>query len=84
MVKAIFIDFYGTVVFEDGENVSRISNRIFETGKAESVSQVSSYWWNVFKTLFENSYVIVIDKWIIFPQFSDIHVFYRCSYKQDG
>jgi len=56
MVKAIFIDFYGTVVFEDGENVAKISNRIFETGKAESPSQVDSYWWNVFKTLFENSY----------------------------
>ena len=56
MVKAIFIDFYGTVVFEDGENVGRISNRIFETGKAESASQVGSYWWDVFKTLFENSY----------------------------
>lgn len=56
MVKAVFIDFYGTVVFEDGENVSRISNRIFETGKAESASKVGSYWWDVFKTLFENSY----------------------------
>jgi 2-haloacid dehalogenase/putative hydrolase of the HAD superfamily len=56
MVKAIFIDFYGTVVFEDGENVGKISNMIFETGDAESASQVGSYWWDVFKTLFENSY----------------------------
>ena len=45
MVKAVFADFYGTIVFEDGENVSRISNRIFETGKAESPSQVGGYWW---------------------------------------
>lgn len=56
MVKAIFIDFYGTVVFEDGENVGKISNVIYETGQAESASQVGSYWWDVFKTLFENSY----------------------------
>lgn len=56
MVKAIFVDFYGTIVFEDGENVAKISNRIYETGKAESASQVASYWWDVFKTLFENSY----------------------------
>ncbi len=56
MIKAIFVDFYGTIVFEDGENVSKISNRIYETGKAESASQVGSYWWDVFKTLFENSY----------------------------
>ena len=56
MIKAIFIDFYGTVVFEDGEIVSKISKMIYETGNAQSVSQVDSYWWNSFRTLFENSY----------------------------
>lgn len=56
MIKAIFIDFYGTVVFEDGEIVSKISQMIYETGNAESVSQVDSYWWELFRTLFENSY----------------------------
>ena len=56
MIKAIFIDFYGTVVFDDGEIVSKISQMIYETGNAESVSQVDSYWWNSFRTLFENSY----------------------------
>ena len=49
MVKAIFVDFYGTIVFEDGENVATISDRIYETGKAESASQVGFYWWEVFK-----------------------------------
>lgn len=56
MIKAIFIDFYGTVVFEDGEIVSKISQRIYETGNAQSVSQVDSYWWECFRTLFENAY----------------------------
>lgn len=56
MVKAIFIDFYGTVVFEDGENVAKISQILYETGKAESVGEIGSYWWNRFKTLFENAY----------------------------
>ncbi len=56
MRKAIFIDFYGTVVFEDGEIVNKISNMIYETGNAQSVKQVDSYWWNSFRTLFENSY----------------------------
>lgn len=56
MIKAIFIDFYGTVVFEDGEIVSKISQRIYETGNAQSVSQVDSYWWERFRTLFENAY----------------------------
>lgn len=56
MIKAIFIDFYGTVVYEDGEIVSKISQMIYETGNAQSASQVDSYWWNSFRTLFENSY----------------------------
>ena len=56
MIKAIFVDFYGTIVFEDGENVSKISNRIYETGNAQSVSEIGSYWWNRFQSLFENSY----------------------------
>lgn len=56
MVKAIFADFYGTIVFEDGENVSKISNRIYETGNEQSVSEIGSYWWNRFQKLFENAY----------------------------
>lgn len=55
MYKAIFIDFYGTIVYEDGEIVKRISQMIYETGNAQSVSQVDAYWWKRFKTLFENS-----------------------------
>lgn len=56
MVEAIFIDFYGTIVFEDGENVKKISKIIYDTGNAESVGAVGNYWWNCFKTLCENSY----------------------------
>ena len=44
MIKAIFVDFYGTIVFEDGENVSRISDMIYKSGNAQSVSQIGSYW----------------------------------------
>lgn len=56
MIKAVFIDFYGTLVFEDGECVSKISDLIYQSGNAQSASQVGSYWWERFKTLFENSY----------------------------
>ena len=56
MIKAIFVDFYGTIVFEDGENVSKISDMIYKSGNAQSVSQIGSYWWESFKNLFENSY----------------------------
>jgi len=56
MIKAIFIDFYGTIVFEDGEIISKISDMIFKSGNAQSISQIGSYWWEKFKNLFENSY----------------------------
>ena len=42
MIKAIFVDFYGTIVYEDGESVSRISDIIYKTGNAQSVSQIIS------------------------------------------
>lgn len=56
MVEAIFLDFYGTVVFEDGEIVAKISHTLYETGNAENVDEIGNYWWNRFKTLFENAY----------------------------
>lgn len=56
MVKAFFLDFYGTVVYEDGEVVKKISQLIYETGKAESPSEVDSFWWKDFQNLFNNSY----------------------------
>ena len=56
MIKAFFLDFYGTVVHEDGEVVKKISQLIYETGKAESPSEVDSFWWKDFQNLFNNSY----------------------------
>ena len=56
MIKAVFVDFYGTVVFEDGEVIKQVEKEIFETGKAESTSEIGSYWWKEFQTAFHNSY----------------------------
>ena len=44
------------VVHEDGEVVKKISQLIYETGKAESPSEVDSFWWKDFQNLFNNSY----------------------------
>ena len=46
MVKAVFIDFYGTVVHEDGEVIKKISQEIFDTGNIEDKSEIGAYWWN--------------------------------------
>ena len=56
MLKAVFIDFYGTVVFEDGEVIKQVEQEIFETGKAESTSEIGSFWWKEFQTAFHNAY----------------------------
>lgn len=56
MIKAFLVDFYGTLVFEDGEIVEKISEKIFETGKADSVTEIDSFWWKDFQKLFTESY----------------------------
>jgi len=56
MVKAIFIDFYGTVVHEDGEVIKQVSQEIFDTGKVNDKSEIGSYWWNEFQTAFISAY----------------------------
>lgn len=56
MVKAIFIDFYGTVVHEDGEVIKQVSQEIFDTGKVNNKSEIGSYWWNEFQTAFISAY----------------------------
>lgn len=43
MIKAFFLDFYGTVVYEDGEIVKKISQLIYETGKADSPSEIDFF-----------------------------------------
>jgi 2-haloacid dehalogenase/putative hydrolase of the HAD superfamily len=57
-VKAIFLDFYGTVVYEDGEVISDICNQIKSNSKKEKVttSEIGEYWWNEFYNLFIESY----------------------------
>ena len=55
-VKAVFIDFYGTVVHEDGEVIKKISQEIFDTGNVGDKSEIGAYWWNEFQTGFLAAY----------------------------
>lgn len=52
MIKAVFLDFYGTVVHEDGEVVKKVTQEIFATGEVANKSDVGSYWWNEFQRMF--------------------------------
>lgn len=56
MIKAFFLDFYGTVVHEDGEVIKKITEIIWNTGKVENKSDIGSFWWNDFQEMFYNSY----------------------------
>lgn len=56
MVKAVFIDFYGTIVHEDGVVIKEVTQEIFDTGIAEDKSMIDAYWWNEFQTAFLNSF----------------------------
>ena len=56
MVNAVFIDFYGTIVHEDGAVIKKISQEIFDTGNVEDKSEIGSYWWNEFQSAFISAY----------------------------
>lgn len=56
MIKAFFVDFYGTVVHEDGEIIKKITEIIYNTGKVENKSEIGAFWWNDFQSMFTNSY----------------------------
>lgn len=55
MIKAIFVDFYGTIVHEDGEVIKRITDIIYSTGKAENKGEIDAFWWNDFQQMFLHS-----------------------------
>lgn len=56
-VKAIFLDFYGTLVHEDDEIIPLICKEV-QRNAAEpcDVKEISGHWWQGFSTLFQSSY----------------------------
>ena len=56
MIKAFFVDFYGTAVHEDGEVIKQITQIIFDTGNVENKGEIGSFWWNDFQSMFLESY----------------------------
>ncbi len=49
MIKALFFDFYGTIVHEDGVVIDEITNIISSTGDGAEKSIIGSYWWKIFQ-----------------------------------
>lgn len=55
-MRAVFLDFYGTVVHEDGEVIRQITELIYNTGQVADKSQIGTFWWNEFQTMYMNAY----------------------------
>lgn len=55
MVKAIFCDFYGTLVHEFGPISYEIMNRILKSGTAASLEEVMTYWWPAYSKRLANA-----------------------------
>lgn len=55
MLKAFFLDFYGTVVHEDGAVIEKITEIIARTGNTQDRSEIDSFWWKDFQELFLHS-----------------------------
>jgi len=55
--KALFLDFYGTLVHEDGAAIAEITKIISASTPANNTpKEIGTHWWNEFRRLFENSY----------------------------
>lgn len=58
MVKAVFLDFYGTIVHEDDTVIEIISERITSSGEVNNKSDIGAFWWNEFSRMFSDSFGI--------------------------
>lgn len=56
MTKAVFLDFYGTVVHEDGEVIQKITQIIHETGDMEEPKKIGAFWWKEFQEMCDKAY----------------------------
>lgn len=79
MVKAFFLDFYGTVVHEDGEIIKKITEIICNTGIVRNKSDIGSFWWNDFQMMYTNSYGCNFETQRALEQKSIEHTLYEFS-----
>ena len=49
MIKAIFMDYYGTVTYENGPIAMEVVKRIYKSSEASSLEEVFGWWWKAFR-----------------------------------
>lgn len=53
MIKALFMDYYGTVAYENGPIMLEVIQSVYKNSTAKSPEEIFIYWWKTFKeTLF--------------------------------
>jgi len=56
-IKAVLLDFYGTLVHEDDLFIREICEKILHTSEVPTtIEQISAVWWNIFSSKFQASY----------------------------
>ena len=56
--EALFLDFYGTLVFEDYDVISKIVKKICAVStQCPDPKDIASFWWKTFRSLFDNSFL---------------------------
>ncbi|NMO98174.1 HAD family hydrolase [Paenibacillus lemnae] len=56
-IKAIFLDFYGTLVHEDDDIIPLICQEIQDSSpEACDIREIGKHWWKEFSDMFRNSY----------------------------
>ena len=84
MIKAFFVDFYGTIVHEDGEVIKKITEIICATGKVEDKREVGAFWWKDFQTMFLNSHGDTFETQRALEEKSLVHTLERFSSDADA
>ena len=49
MLKAIFMDFYGTAAYEISPIAIEVITKIYKSSNANSMEEITEYWWRTFR-----------------------------------
>ena len=85
--KALFIDFYGTLVYEDDNVIAKIVTQISHISPENpDPKDIAVFWWNTFRSLFENSF---LDTFQLQRQLESLSIktvleHYNCTTKTEG
>ena len=56
MLKAVFVDYTGTLIEEGGKDMQQLISRCSRNSRIESPEKMVAYWWKLLKELEDASY----------------------------